>query len=159
MKDSREDGKDCRMKKHWGIVNADGVDFFLEEGRALPPLCPVGLPESPCPHRTVGERKRAMPYGIFFYSNEEGFSLPEEIETPDRSLTYGVYTGVSSARVAGKYLRLTNYIPYVITGVKLDNRTLDFFNVLYSEFTRGIRPIVLVGDSVIPLPRFIKRVK
>ena len=148
------------MKTHWGYVNADGVEFFLEEGKELPPLCPVGKPINiPCPHLTEGKVASVIPYGMFFYSDKVGYTLPDNISTPDRSLTYGIYTGVSSARVAGKYLQLTNYIPYVITGVKLDNRTLDFFNVLYGEFTRGIRSIVLVGDSVIPLPSFIKRVK
>ena len=140
--------------KHWGWNYVDGVEFFLEEGRNLPELCPfTEMPSVRCPHKTNG---KPMPYSepeLCF--SETAYTYPPNVKVERSKVRY---TGLNCLPLIKKMMKETNYVPVVVDGVRLDAQLLNFLDCLYNEIMMSGRGVVLTGDSNIPYPTFVRRI-
>lgn len=144
----------------WGWVNYNGVEFFLEAGREKPPFFPEKrIPSGFCPHITDGEPTHwnDSKLGIFWWDNTgaDSFYQPNVKVTGNEI----VYTGMSCLRHIVPLLKITNYIPLYVSNVRLDLKTTDFLQKLQNEVVLSGRSVVLSGDNMIPLPKFVERLK
>jgi hypothetical protein len=139
--------------KKWGWNCVDGVYFFLEEGRELPPMCPIDvLPSEPCPHKTKGEPLARKEPRIYF--TEKEYKFPRNVEVTSSRIRY---TGKNTLQTIKVLLRQTNYVPVLLENITLDPYLMDFLDNLHNEVVLSGRSVVMTGDPYIPLPSFVKK--
>ncbi len=144
----------------WGFNIINGVEFFIEEGRELPNFYPESkVPSCFCPHKTIGEAKKWNngEIGIFWKNGGKNENILQDNVTAQRSEI--IYTGMGCLKHVVPLLKLTNYIPLVISDFKVDGVQDRFLLKLQNEVALYGRPVVLVGDDFTPLPHFVKVLK
>lgn len=149
------------LEGHWGFnkVEKYNEEYFIEDGRELDSLCPFSKPTwCKCPHYTIGEPVKLFEKpGIYLNESKHEILLPNCISNHG-SVYY--YQGISTAReiIKNKEMLITNYIPLIIRGFKVDGKQNKFLELLLPEVDRIGRSIILeTGGVKVPVPGFVTR--
>ena len=144
-------------KTRWGWNQVDGVWFFFEPNRPTQELCPIAPPKDDlfCPHRTPkGEEPlEHIPAKIYWTNDKVKFKLKYEVKHSRIK-----YFGVGTLREMYEMSKETNYIPIIVSSVKITEDWYSFAMKLEQFVETQDRSVVLeLADEFIPiLPNWVK---
>jgi hypothetical protein len=140
--------------KFWGVRNYEGIEFYLESGTVLDPLCPFSLPDLPCPHQGLNQSnyvnwapRAFLPDDTLGYQKLAEL-IPASLKI-NPSLTFVNASYPQPTTVLRKLLSLTNAVPLMIWGLTTMKDYNRFFDLARTSL---IRPVIISGSSLIPVP-------
>lgn len=143
----------------WGWNQADGVWFFFELGRETPMLCPLKAPSNLlfCPHRTPSNMT-PLPHKepAIYWTTKPVVFMPELNVKHSRIKYFGVQTVREMAAMSSE----TNYIPIVVSSVRVTQDWYMFTLKLEQLVETYGRSVVLeLVDEFVPLSPEWKELK
>lgn len=147
----------ANSKTRWGWNQVDGVWFFFEPNRPTQELCPLPPPKETlfCPHKTP-QNEKPLPYNsakIYWTNDKVKFKLKYEVKHSRIK-----YFGVGTLREMYEMSKETNYVPIIVSGVKITPDWYNFAIKLEQFVETQDRSVVLeLVDEFIPvLPNWVK---